>query len=197
MTSYQDRYIAHQARKREQLEQSIGEAPKDAPEGILGAMEARRSQRLFTNEPVMEQEIHEIMKMATKAPSSCNRHGVRIRIVTDRYQKNVYSGLLVGGTGWAHRAGALFLLLADPAAYASPNEKDFMHYLDAGFLGMTMWLAAEQAGLGAAYINPNVANKDIMRMLIGDQIFCGALAVGHYDKRVLPADPVEVEDILC
>jgi nitroreductase len=197
MSTYQERYEAHQARKRDQLEHGVGEDRKGPPRTYFEALEARRSQRLFTPEPVGESAIENILMHAVLAPSSCNRHGVRVKVVTDRYEKNLLSGLLVGGVGWAHRAGALFLLLADPVAYASPNEKEFMHYLDAGFLAMTMWLAAESCGLGAAYINPNVTDKDTMsRLFTGEHIFCGALAVGHYEKRALVADRITSLDLL-
>lgn len=197
MSTYQERYIEHQARKKAQLLHGAGEEPRKIPYGVLQALEARRSQRLFVDREIEPDVLLRLYKVATLAPSSCNRHGVRLSTYTSRYKKNVLSGLLVGGTGWAHRAGVIVLLLADPVAYASPNEKDFMHYLDAGFLAMTLWLASEQEGLGCAYINPNVADKGLMHGFVGDHIFCGALAIGYYDTRVHEAPRVSYEDMFA
>lgn len=196
--TYQERYLAHQARKKEQLAFSVGEVPPRPARDVFSALTQRRSQRLFTEKVVGDEEIQKLLATATTAPNSCNRHGIRIKVVQDRYEKNLLSGLLVGGTGWCHRASVIFLFLADMEAYGSPNEKGYMHYCDMGFTAMSMWLAAEQLGLGAAYINPNVIFVDILReMFTGNYEFTGALAVGNYDIRVKEAEHPTIEDILC
>ncbi len=196
--TYQERYLAHQARKKEQLAFSVGETPPRPARDVFTALAQRRSQRLFTEDVVTEEDIEKLLATATTAPSSCNRHGIRIRVVQNRYEKNLLSGLLVGGTGWCHRASVIFLFMADPEAYASPNEKGFMHYCDVGFTAMSMWLAAEQLGLGAAYINPNVIYLDVLReMFTGEYEFVGALAAGAYSTRVKEAEHPEIKDIVC
>lgn len=207
-TPYQARYLAHQARKRAQITESIGEKPK--PHGVplasvMKVLEHRRSQRLFSGAPVSEKQLEIVLKAACTAPNSCNRHGIRIHVVSDRREKELLGGILVGGVGWIHRADKVLLLLADPIAYASPNEKDFMHFCDAGFVAMAMWLAAEAQGLGACYINPNIGHPDVFRTHFGmvpmkggsrEHIFCGALVLGNYEKRVLKAERVAPSDIL-
>lgn len=173
--SYQERYQRHQARKKLQL--------------ILGA---RRSQRIFTSEAIPEPVFQDILSAATTAPSSCNRHGLKMRVVRERREKELLGGLLVGGVGWIHRADRIILFLADPAAYASPNEKDFMHYCDVGFTALPMWLVAESHGLGVAYINPNLVDAEVFNTKFGKGlIFCGALVIGNYEKGHRP-EPSEV-----
>lgn len=180
--SYQDRYARHQARKKLQL--------------LLGA---RRSQRIFTNDAIPEAVFTDILNAAATAPSSCNRHGLKLHVVAGRRDKELLGGLLVGGVGWVHRADKIILFLADPVAYASPNERDFMHYCDVGFTAFPMWLVAESHGLGVSYINPNLVNETVFNTYFGrGHIFCGALAIGYYDPahRPEPSEPGLVEEML-
>ena len=190
---YQRRYLAHQARKAAQLLTGEGETAAPAPvepEGILAALRHRRSQRLFESKPVAPEVLKDILAAAGTAPSSCNRRGVRVVTVTERDEKELLAGLLVGGVGWCHRAGALFLFLADETAYKSPREKGWMHWCDVGFVAFPMWLVAESHGLGACYINPNVSWPGVLASVVGPGTCCGALAVGHIPegRRALEAD---------
>lgn len=209
-TPYQQRYVKHQARKKEQLMYSKGQPMhmRYVPE-VFEVLDRRRSQRVFNNEPITSQEIDQILTAATMSPNSCNRHGVLVRMVSERRSKELLGGLLVGGVGWVHRAHTILLFLADPIAYASPNEKDFMHYCDVGFKAMSMWLVAETLGIGACYINPNLGNRDIFikefgliedfedgRHVTRELVFCGALALGRYDVRPEKAERPSIKEIL-
>lgn len=197
-TPYQERYLNHQERKKEQITKSIGaNLPLKLMPEVMEVLDRRRSQRLYTNEPITSDELEVILKAATMSPNSCNRHGVLLKIVSERRDKELLNGLLVGGVGWIHRAHTIILFLADPVAYASPNERDFMHYCDVGFKAMSMWLAAESIGIGACYINPNLVDKDIFKQrFCGELIFCGALALGRFDKRPAQAERPSIKDIL-
>ncbi|MEQ9135753.1 MAG: nitroreductase family protein [Thalassobaculum sp.] len=199
---YQDRYISHQARKKRQLTLSEGTTATPLPKGdqkaLLRILAHRRSQRVFNGAPLPKGALDKILDAATTSPNSCNRHGVLIKVVTDRREKELLTGLLVGGVGWIHRADTVLLFLTDPAAYKSPNEKDFMHYCDVGFKAMSMWLVAETLGIGVSYINPNLTHPAIFRERYGDHVFCGALALGCYDRdrRAEKADRPERTDLL-
>lgn len=199
--TYQERYVAHQAKKKEQLMTSEGVKSQLLPEKVTvkELLAHRRSQRVFNNEPISDENLWTILEAATTAPSSCNRHGLKMKVISDRREKELLSGILVGGVGWVQRAQKIILFLADPIAYASPNEKDFMHYCDVGFTAMSMWLTAESLHIGASYINPNVFHKDIMdEKFSKGYIFCGALVLSHYDtdKRAKKSDPGVLTDML-
>lgn len=197
---YQERYVKHQEKKKRQLMLSEGEKATKLPQDIYGILKFRRSQRVFNSEPIAEKDFNKILNAATFSPNSCNRHGIKIKVVTDRREKELLNGILVGGVGWIHRAQYIVLFWADPVAYASPNEKEFMHYCDVGFTAMSMWLMADSMGIGCSYINPNVLYKDILTVKFGkpDHIFCGALVFGKYDadKRAIKADPGELNDMM-
>lgn len=199
---FQERYLDHQAKKKEQLMKSFGvpkvELPKEYQEMTSTLLKHRRSQRIFTSDPINPEHLDAILESATYAPNSCNRHGIQLRVVADRTEKNLLNGILVGGVGWCYRADIIVLFIANPDAYKSPNEKDFMHYTDVGFTAMNMWLTAESFNIGACYINPNImpTNKPIFTERFGKGIFCGALALGHYYTRVTKPDTPSTDEIM-
>jgi nitroreductase len=162
---FQDRYLAHQARKREVL-RSI--------------MEARHSNRIFADTPVPAEVVAAVLETQTLCPSSCDRHGVSVTVVDDRDGKALLGGLLVGGVGWIHRAPVVALLIADPDAYKAAGEIDFMPYLDAGVVVQQFYLAATAEGLHCAFANPNIRphNRAHFAATFGDGVFCGAFAFG-------------------
>lgn len=200
--AYQERYLAHQAKKKEQLMKSQGVPAIALPEeySLMAEvlLKARRSQRIFTSDEIPETKLDKILEAATYAPNSCNRHGIRLRLVLDRTEKSLLNGILVGGVGWSYRAHAIILFIADEEAYKSPNEKDFMHYCDVGFTAMNMWLMAESLNVGACYINPNImpTNQALFKERFGEGIFCGALALGMYDTRVTESDHPTINEIM-
>ncbi len=131
---------------------------------FIEILKSRRSQRAFNREPV---EIEKILDLAENRPSSCDRRSIQIKVIESRDDKDLLSGLMVGGVGWAHRADKILLFLAWKDAYKSPAEKEFMSYIDAGVLAQTLYLICEALNVGAAYIYQYV----------------GAMAIGNYDLK--------------
>lgn len=190
---YQERYVEHQQKKKTQLAPDGGETEwktytPDEIAAFWAVLENRRTQRTFNSSPVSQDEMDKLAEAIAAAPSSCNRQAIAGKIISERDEKELLSGILVGGVGWSHRADKLVLLFADKRAYKSPAEQGFMPYLDAGAMIMTISMACEAMGVGAAYINPNIrdANKPLFDERFGGNnlIFCGAMALGHYDTRV-------------
>lgn len=170
----QDRYVAHQQRKGATLAKILDDT-------LAAAVSDRRSVRRFTSDPVEPQVLDAIVDAGNQAPSSCDRRGVSIDITTDRDDKALLGGLLVGGVGWLHRAPAILLLHADPSAYVAPGEIDFMPYLDAGHVASHLQLAAVASGLAACFINPNVRPRNRAHMdecFSHGRLLCGAVAIG-------------------
>lgn len=167
MDKYQDRYIKHQARKKKQLVKLIKQ---------------RHSTRIFSDKPVEDTKIEKLIDSLQYAPSSCDRHGVYPVIITERNDKSLLGGILVGGVGWVHRAPVIMLLFGDPQAYK--EGLIYMPYLDAGVMVHHLWLSVENEGLKAAYVNPNVRGEHqlFFRDRFGHDVFCGALAIGYEEK---------------
>lgn len=170
---YQKRYLAHQQFGKKQE--------------LIALMKQRHSNRRFGDEPISRDQINEIIESTKDCPSSCDRHGVRIRVVTERNEKDLLDGLLVGGTGWVYRAPVALLLLADPRAYKADGgrELEYNSYIDAGAMLQQMSLVATAMGLHCAFINPNVRdeNKEFFHQRFMPEgwdgmVFCGAFVFG-------------------
>lgn len=143
----------------------------------------RRSQRIFNSENITQEELDFILNCLVESPSSCNRQAISVKVIEDRNSKELLSGLLVGGVGWCHRANKIILLFANIEAYK--EKLDYMPYLDSGVLIFNLYLACESLRVGCCFINPNVRdeNKKIFEEKFGKKLFCGAIAMGHYDKK--------------
>ena len=154
---------------------------------------------MFNDRELSEEELHGIYEAIRLAPSSCNRQAILVKPVADSVDRAALARLLVGGRGWVDGAAVVLLLFADLLAYKAPGEAEYMPYLDAGFVGENAYLAAEAAGVGACYVNPNIREKDRAEF---DKIFnprgllfCGAMALGKYDVRAPEPPKRALEDI--
>ena len=182
---YQERYLAHQARKRRAI--NLGTEARS----LWDVMASRRSQRVFAGRPLGPGVLERIYEAIRLAPSSCNRQAIVVR-PSFPPGNEVLEQLLVGGRGWLQGAWTVLLLFADMRAYKSPAEVDFMPYLDAGFVAQNVYLTAEALGMGACFVNPNVRDED--KAAFDEQFnpsglrFCGAMALGRYDVRA-PESP--------
>lgn len=165
MDNYQERYLAHQQTKKEEL---------------IKIMKSRHSHRMFANEELSPEIINQLLEAAELAPSSCDRKAVKIKVITDRDEKALLGGILVGGVGWIHRAPVIFLITADPQAYKAKNEIDFMPFLDGAVALENLALMAEALDLHGCVCNPNIRdfNKDHYHKIFGDEILTVAFAVG-------------------
>lgn len=156
---YQERYKKHQMRKAKTLAKLLKE---------------RHSTRVFA-----DKEVDPSIFSLKGAPNSCNRQAIRGEYYFERDEKALLGGLLVGGVGWIHRAPLVILLFADPKAYK--ENLIYMPYLDAGVALYHLLLQAEDSGLKACYVNPQVRekHKKYFEDAFGTDIFCGAIGVGY------------------
>lgn len=163
---YQARYLAHQLKKKDTL---------------IKIMKKRYSERMFSDKPVEQAKVLQILESQEWCPSSCNRQAVSVKVIEDRDDKALLGGLLVGGVGWIHRAPVVLLILADPLAYKAGDEINYMPYLDMGVVVQQSLLMATALGLKTAFANPNIRdlNKEHFRRVFSEDIFGGAIAVGY------------------
>lgn len=182
MDEYQARYLAHQT------------MPGGKRDELIKIMEERHSNRRYDSKDVEDELLNKILDACRHAPSSCDRFGVRIKVVRDRDDKALLNGLLVGGVGWVYRAPVILMLFADPSAYKGGENGDevkYNSYLDAGVMAQTAMLAATSLGLHTAFCNPQVRSQDrdyfYKRFSPWEKsLFCGAIALGYPHP-----DPIE------
>jgi len=166
LDKYQIRYTAHQERKKKVL---------------IEIMKQRHSDRMFSDVPVEQEKIDELVKAVDLCPSSCDRKAVSVEVVTDRDKKALLGGILVGGVGWIHRASFIILIKANPIAYKAGNEIEFMPYLDGGVVIQQLYLMATSLGLSGCFVNPNIRemNMEHYHKIFGDEILCGSFIGGY------------------
>lgn len=106
---------------------------------------------------------------------------------------------MVGGRDWLSEAQVILLLFADMIAYKSPAEVGFMPYLDAGVVVENVYLVATALDIGVCYVNPNILVDG--RAVFDGQFnprglrFCGAMALGRYDRRATGIPKRQIEEI--
>lgn len=163
--AYQERYLAHQQKKKKVLMQ---------------VMRDRYSERIFSDEDIPEDVIKEILSAVSLCPSSCDRKAIRTKLVSTRDDKELLSGLLVGGVGWVHRAKYIIIVFADPIAYKAGDEIQYMPFIDAGAVVQQLSLLTSANDLVGCFVNPTIRahNKRHFHKTFGDDIFCGAYAIG-------------------
>lgn len=188
---HQERYVAHQSKKKDQLAFSKGTPEyhafkKSDFDAFKKLVLERRTQRIYNRTEIDPKSLNQLLELSTEVPNSCNRQSIYAKIIDSRDDKDLLSGLLVGGTGWCHRANKILLIFASPESYKAGDEINFMPYLDAGVVVNQLYLTATALNIGCAYINPNIRekNKHFFKNRFGEDLFCGAIALGHYDTKV-------------
>ncbi len=177
---YQTRYLLHQQHGKKQE--------------LIAIMEERHSNRRFSEELPDTNIIHDIIDSTKHCPSSCDRHGVKVKIIVSRDNKALLNGLLVGGIGWLYRAPIVLMLFADFKAYKggepAGDEINYNALLDAGVMLQQMSLYATYKGLHTAFCNPQIrrSNKEFFYSRfkprsMDNALFCGAIALGYPHKK--------------
>ena len=137
----------------------------------------RRSIREFTDEEVSRDALHNIVAAGIWAPSGLNNQPWRFVLVQDRGTREQLSK----HTSYSHiilAARALIVVYLDKDAVYN-EVKD---YQAAGACIQNMLLAAEELGLGAAWLGQILQNKEQVNELfsLGDTYeMMAVLAIGH------------------
>lgn len=198
MDEFQERYLEHQERKTSSLEHFEGNNKNSytllEQTALKEVLYNRRSQRIFNNDPISDEDMQWVLRAINIAPSSCNRQAI---YVVDVLPEEI-EPLLVGGRGWINKADRVLLVFADKLAYKSPNEVNFMPYLDAGFAGQNVYLICEILDIGCCFVNPNIREENKVEFLqkYGYDYFCGVFALGHYDKKAKTPPLRDISKIL-
>lgn len=174
LDEFQERYLAHQTH------------PGGKRDELIALVKERHTNRRFGDQQVEQDDLDKILDALRHCPSSCDRFGVRVKVVQDRDDKALLNGLLVGGCGWIYRAPTVLMLFANPDAYKGGDNGDeisYNSYLDAGVMAQTAMLVATSLGLHTAFVNPQIRKQDreyfYKRFNAEGMLYCGAVALGY------------------
>lgn len=139
--------------------------PLDA-ETLAAFLTSRHSVRDFDQRPVERALIEEAVRLATYAPSVCNRQGFRAYYFDDRADIARVLGVHSGSQGFASGVPGLFVITYDIRAFEDVFERH-QGWIDGGLFAMTLLLALHGLGLGAVPLNwsrRNAATGRLRRM---------------------------------
>lgn len=117
-------------------------------------IQARRSVRLFTEEPVSESQLRAILEAATRGPSAGNLQAYRIFAVTDPAVRQALA-LAAYAQHYVSHAPLVLLFCADPERSRqkySQRGADLFALQDATIACTYAQLAATALGLGSVWI---------------------------------------------
>ncbi len=120
----------------------------------------RESVRKYTDHPVEEEKIEQIMESCRMAPSACNSQPWRFVVVTDPELKNQVARATTGPATpinrFAPQAPVIVALVAEPPNWLSKigssiKDKDY-YLMDIGIVADHFCLQAADLGLGSCMI---------------------------------------------
>ncbi|OKL42287.1 polysaccharide pyruvyl transferase family protein [Pseudovibrio exalbescens] len=168
---------------------------------FLDVVFGRRSIREFTNEEVHEEDISKAVKIASQAPSVCNRQPARVHMFDSPSAIRAVLDLQGGFRGYK-MPQKLLLVTSDLTAFVGAVERN-QAFIDGGLFMMGLLLGLEQVGLGACSLNTamsterEAAVRKILK-LPESEVFISFIAVGHYEPNMLVARSkrLPVEEVL-
>lgn len=128
------------------------------PETLAAFLTSRHSVRDFDPRPVDRALIEEAVRLASYAPSVCNRQGWRVYWFDAREEVQRVLAVQRGSRGFADRVPGVFVVTFDIRAFESTLERN-QGWIDAGLFSMTLLLALHGLGLGAVPLNWARRNK--------------------------------------
>ncbi|TAN45228.1 MAG: nitroreductase family protein [Nitrospirae bacterium] len=144
---------------------------------IFEAIYTRRSVRQFTTEPVIPEELIEIIKAGTWAPSGLNNQPWRFVIVRDRDKLSEIAKLTKYKKIIDGAAACIVVFVDREAMYNDVKDHQSM-----GACLQNMLLAAHGLGLGAVWLgeilNNSVKVRDVLKLPVAMELMA-VLAIGH------------------
>lgn len=162
----------------------------DLFEGIY----TRRSIRQYTDQPVDRDQLIEIVKAGTWAPSGRNNQPWRFVIVTnEEARKNL-----------AKHTKYNFIIEGSPACITVFVDRNAMYndvkdHQAMGACIQNMLLAAHALGLGAVWLGEILKNADAVRDLLGlphEMELMAVVALGHPSSRKHSSNRKDVSEVL-
>jgi nitroreductase len=165
-------------------------------ENFLELLKKRRSCRRFTDEPVSEEAVANIMRAALMSPSGHRVNPWEFVLVEDKEMLKALSVSKAAGAQLIEGAAMAVVVIAD-------TTKTDVWIEDCSIATILMQLAAEEMGLGSCWVQirlrndaeGNLADTNVKSLLNipGHYAVLSILAVGHKEKEGRPFDEEKLE----
>ncbi len=115
-------------------------------------MNARRSVRNFSDEPVASDVLENVVRISQLSPSACNRQPVKVTIVNDPEMKIKLLSHQNGNMGFGHLAPHIAVISTDASCFFGATERH-EPYVDGGLFSMSFILALKSHNISSCCLN--------------------------------------------
>lgn len=115
-------------------------------------MNARRSVRTFSDEPVASEILENVVRISQLSPSACNRQPVKVTIVSDPEMKKKLLSHQNGNAGFGHLAAHIAVITTDASCFFGATERH-EPYVDGGLFSMSFILALKSHNISSCCLN--------------------------------------------
>lgn len=170
------------------LTMRISEKQNNSTKNFKELSSGRHSVRDYLDKQVNEEDIREVIEIAQKSPSACNRQQARVYYMTD---KKVISEILgIQGTLKDYPTPPLlFLITATDDAYILDTENN-NGYIDGSLFAMSLLYALEYKGIGACPLHTMFTDEvrtRVMSMLNipENEKLIFFISAGYFSEQIL------------
>lgn len=131
--------------------------PAENPEAIR-FLEGRFTARDFGERPLTDEELAQVVALAQRAPSQCNRQSSRLHVYRDHAKIRALLDLQGGARGFAEKVPTLFIVTSEITAWGGPQQRN-QPYMDGGLYAMMLMLALDAKGFLSCPLNLAIGNR--------------------------------------
>lgn len=151
-------------------------------------LQNRHSIRDFSQTLVDKDTINEVVRIALKAPSVCNRQAWHLYALTEKSTILKALAFQNGNRGFAERIPLLFVVAVDLRNFVSVEERN-QPWIDGGLFSMMLSLALYAKGMGSCMLNwcATHENDQSLRSFLNipdHQVIIMMMAAGYPPEKV-------------
>ncbi|MGD9420059.1 MAG: nitroreductase family protein [Verrucomicrobiota bacterium JB025] len=124
---------------------------------------SRKSVRNYSSKEVPVELLREAVALATSSPSSCNRQGSRVHVISDTKTMQSTLAIQAGNRGFGHLANKLLIVTGELGATHNVFERH-MPYVDGGMFAMNLLYALHRKGIAACPLNCYLAGAKLAQI---------------------------------
>jgi nitroreductase len=144
---------------------------------------SRRSVRHYSNKEVSLDVIKKAVAIAQNAPSSCNRQGTRVYVVSGKREIEKLLSIQRGNRGFGHLANK-FIIVTGSLGYSFGRFERHLAYVDGGMYLMNLLYALHDRGVVACPLNSYFSHKDCAEFktffnIPDEEVLIGLISCGY------------------
>ena len=121
-------------------------------------LRSRFSAREFANRALTDDELDDVIRIAQRTPSQCNRQSVKVHVYRDTARICRLLELQGGAAGFAENVPTLFVISSEIAAWGGPQQRNQL-YVDGGLYAMMLMLALDARGFQSCPMNLAITHR--------------------------------------